>query len=144
MIVAYNHFWKYSADYVDFANEFNLVKNYIAEEFPNETDKLLTVSNNGRESVSLFDPETKTYLVLPAEISASLKTIRNNAFPDKDSNFDTIRIQDERIAFCISNGEYALVFSPEKKPTWVNSPNEVSRVKLKAIQDGWYHVRKDK
>lgn len=144
MMFDYNHTWKYSADYENFANDFDLVKNYIITEFPGESDKWLSVSNNGSKGIMLFDPNTENYLVLPEDVASSLASIRNNAFPNKDSDFDTIRIQKERISFCISNGEYALVYSPGKKPMWVNSPSEDSKVKVKAIQDGWYHVTKDK
>lgn len=143
MIVNYNHFWKYSADYENFANDFDLVKNYITAVFPNESDKWLSVSNDGNGEVTLFDPETKSYLILPSDVVSSLTSIRNNAFPDKDSSFDTIRIHENRISFCISSGEYALVYSPDQKPTWVNSPSENSKVTVKSIQDGWYHVTKN-
>lgn len=144
MIIDHNHFWKYSADYKEFADDFNLVKNYITSEFPNEEDKCLYVSNNGSDEITLFDPRAENYLVLSEKIASSLTSLYSSAFPDKDSNFDTIRIQGERISFCISSGEYALVYSPNKKPTWVNSPIENSKVKVKPIQDGWYHVTKDK
>ena len=142
MIVNYNHFWKYSADYKNFDDDFETVKNYVASAFPNESDKWLSVSNNEKKEVRLFDPESERYLKLPSDVVSSLSSIRNNAFPDKDSNFTTIRIHENRISFCISNGEYALVYSPNQKPSWVNSPSENSKVKVKSIQDGWYHVTK--
>lgn len=36
--------WKFCADYEEYANDFNLVKDYIAAEFPNESDKWVSVS----------------------------------------------------------------------------------------------------
>ena len=144
MVVDYNHFWKYSADYKNFASEFDLVKNYITTAFPSESDKWLSVTNDGDGGATLFDAETESYLVLPDDVVSSLTAIRNSAFPDKDSNFDTIKIHENRISFCISNGEYALVYSPNQKPYWVNSPNENSKMKVKSIGDGWYHVTKNK
>lgn len=143
MIVDYNHFWKYSADYENFANDFDLVKNYIIAMFPDESDKWLSVSKDRNGEIALFDPETESCVILPNDVVSSLTSIHNNAFPDKDSIFDTIRIHENRISFCISNGEYALVYSPDQKPSWVNSPSENSRVKVKSIQDGWYHVAKN-
>lgn len=144
IIVNYNHSWKYSADYKNFADDFDLVKNYITTTFPTESDKWLSVTNDEDGEATLFNPETESYLVLPGDVVSSLTSIRKSAFTDKDSNFDTIRIHENRISFCISNGEYALVYSPDQKPSWVNSPNENTRVKIKAIQDGWYHVTKNK
>ncbi len=144
-IFSYNHFWKYSADYENYAYDFNLVKNYVAEKYSGESDKRLDVSRDFYSGViRLYDPETESYLALPGDVAASLTSIDKNAFPDKDSNLYSIRIQDNRISFCIFNGEYALVYSPNQKPSWVNSPNENSKAKAKKIQDGWYHVVKDK
>ncbi len=143
MIVDYNHTWKYSADYENYANDFDLVKNYIIATFPNESDKWLSVSNDENGKAALFDPETKSYLILPGDVASSLTSIHNNAYPDKDSNFDTIRIHKNRVSFCISGGEYALVYSPDQKPLWVNSQSENSKVKVKSIEDGWYHVTKN-
>ena len=143
MTVGYNHVWKYSADYQNFANDFNVVKNFVAAEFPNESDIWLSISNNGDGDIKIYDPEAKNYIILPSNVASSLASIYYNAFPDKDSNFDTIRIHGNRISFCISSGEYALVYSPDTKPSWVNSPGENSKVKIKSIQDGWYHVTKN-
>lgn len=144
MIFYYSHIWEYSADYEEFSDEFNLVKNYIAEEFSDESNRVLMVSHKASEGLALYDLETKSYLTLPDDIPSALKSIYDDAFTNKDSNFDTIRIQDGRISFCIECGEYALVYSPDKKPMYVNSPSEDVKVKVKAIQDGWYHVTKDK
>ena len=114
MIVSYNHFWKYSADYEKFANDFDLVKNYITEAFPDKSDKWLSVSNDGNGEVTLFDPETKSYLILPSDVVSSLTSIRNNAFPDKDSIFDTIRIHENRISFVFLTENMLLYILPTK------------------------------
>ena len=135
--------WKYCAEYEQYEDDFNLVKDYIATEFPHELDKWLSVSNNGGKGITLYNPDIREYLVLPDDVASSLDTICRNGFPNKDSNLDVIKIHEGRISFCISNGEYALVYSPEEKPTWVNSPFENTGVKVKKIQDGWYHVVKD-
>lgn len=143
LIVLYNnHVWKYSADYKEYADDFNAVMNYIKAEFPEETDKWLSISHAQDHRIAIFDPDANKYLDIPSEVFASLEIIYKNGFPDKDSNFDTIRIHGERISFCISAGQYALVFSPNERPTWVNSPDEKVKVKAKSIRDGWYHVTK--
>ncbi len=135
VLVYHNHMWKYSAEYEEFADDFNKVKDYIAETYSNKSDKWVSISSKG-----IFNPETKSYLILPDDVAASLEVIRKGAFPDKDSDLDVIRIHEGRISFCISSGVYALVYSPEQKPKWVNSPNEEERVKVKSLGDGWYHV----
>lgn len=80
------------------------------------------------------------YLTLPDDVALSLDRISKKGFPNKDSNLDVIRIHEGRISFCIVNGNYALVYSPDKKPSWLHAPNENIGVEVKKIQDGWYHV----
>lgn len=143
LLLNYNHLWKHSANFEEYADDFNVVKNYVEAEFFNETDKWLMVSYSGDREVRLFDPDTQAYLQVPSDVISSLKAICNYGFPDKDATFDTIRIQDGRISFCIENGQYALVFSSIQKPSWVNSPNEDCEVMVKSIGGGWYHVTKN-
>lgn len=143
-IFNYNHLWKLSADFENYADDFNAVKNYIEAEFPNESDKYLCVSSaSSSHGRGLFDPDTKEYLQVPSDIISSIDTISREGFPDKDSTFDVIRIHEGRISFCIENGQYALVYSPNQKPSWVNSPNEDWEVFVKSIGEGWYHVTKN-
>ena len=143
ILVSYNHEWKYSANYEKYADAFNAVKDYLVREFPNGPEKWLSVSISAGNGIAIFDPDTGEYLHIPSEVVWPLETIYNDGFPDKDSCFDAIRLYEERVSFCISNGQYALVYSPNEKPTWVNSPSENVAVRVKAIQDGWYHVTKD-
>lgn len=134
--------WAYSADYNNYADDFRTVKNYIQTEYPEETDKWLDVSHSGDHGHRLYDPDVDGYLEIPSDVLSSLDVICDHGFPYKDAVFDVIRIHGDRISFCIENGQYALVFSPNEKPSWVNSPNENSEVKVKSIGDGWYHVTK--
>ena len=144
ILFRYNFLWEFSADYKNYADDFNAVKNYIAAEFPDVTDKDLYISNGSDKRVGLFDPETNSRLILPDDVAASLNSIYENAFPNKDSVLDSINIHGKRISFCIFIGEYALVYSPDSKPTWVNQPSEVSecKVKVRSLGNGWYHVTK--
>ncbi len=132
--------WKYEASYEEYEAEFNLVKNYIAEEFPNETDKYVATSYNKDHGYRIYDPDNKKYLEAPEEVILALETIDREAFPHKDSKLDVIRIYEDRISFCIENGYYALVYSPNEKPTWLKFYNKEEKAKVKKIKDGWYHV----
>ena len=142
MIFDNTHSWKLSADYEKYEDDFNVVKNYVATTYSGKWGKVLSVSNHNGE-ITLYDQDVGEYLDLPDDVASSLDTIRNNGFPDKDSVLTTIRIYEERIYFCISNLRYALVYSPDEKPTWVNSPDENADIKTKKIEDGWYHIKRD-
>ena len=137
-----NHIWKHSANFKEYADDFTMVKDYVEEQFGDEDYKRLSVSINEKKEIRLYDAGTNEYLQLPTDILSSLELIRKHGFPDKDSNFDTLKIQGDRISFCIENGQYALVFSPNGRPSWVNTPTEDSAVRVRSIGDGWYHVRK--
>ena len=77
---------------------------------------------------------------IPDNVRSSLETICDYGFPDKDSILDVIRIQGNRVSFNIENGRYALVYSPDEKLTWINFPDEQEDIKVKKINDDWYHV----
>ncbi len=137
------HMWKYSADFDEYKDDFVVLKDYVEETFSSEYGKWFFVSTNGTGTKTLFDPEGKEYLDLPSEVGTSLAIVDSQAFPDKDSNLDVIQVHNERVSFCIENGQYALVYSPKEKPTWLNSPDEDIEIKVKKIGDGWYHVIKN-
>lgn len=136
----YAHTWKYSADYDAYSKEFNILKDYVLEEFPNESDKWLSVSVTNDKGRALYDPDINDLMECPDEVINALETLCDFGFPDKDSDLDVIRIHGDRVSFCIENGHYALVYSPDEKPTWVNGPKEEGGVFVKSLEDGWYHV----
>ena len=138
-ILYYNYTWALEADFDQYSEHFIAVKDYITSEFPNETHKLLSVSIKD-QSATLYDMDADEYLCLPDDIALSLDMICRYGFPHKDSDFDLIRIQGNRITFLVRNGSYALVYSPDEKPTWLNSPDESKKIRVKSIQDGWYHI----
>lgn len=144
IIVFYNtHLWASAADYESYADDFNNVKDYIASTYPQTTDINLSISVKKGENVKVYDIDAKKYVEVPESIAESLINIDRYAFTDKEAYFYMIRIQKNRISFCISSGQYALVYSPDKKPTWVNVPEEDVDVKVKKIEKGWYHVVKN-
>ena len=93
---------KLNANYEKYANEFNLVKDYIAQEFPSESDKWMAVLYSSTYGLRIYDPD-----------------------------LDVIRIHGDRISFCTESGHYALVYSPYKNPTWLNTSDEKDKVKVK-------------
>ncbi len=140
LLFSYSHLWAHSADYDHYADDFHTVKNYCQTQFPDEADKWLYVSHSRDHGHRLYDPDTNDYLEMPDDVLAALESICFNGFPHKDAALDAIRIQGDRVSFCIENGQYALAFSPNEKPSWVNSPDEGAEVKVKSLGNGWYHV----
>lgn len=135
-ILHHNSIWMLCAEYEQYSNDFNLVKDYIATKFPEESDKLIIVSYNKEAEIELYDPDATELLTLPDDVASSLNTITRNGFHEY-ATFVAIRIHKERITFRAMNG-YALVYSPDKRP----SSDEDISIKVKKIQDGWYHVVK--
>lgn len=136
----YRSAWSFSAKYEQYADEFNLVKDYIADKYPDEDDKWVSLSYNAEKGTRIFDPDIMDYLTLPDDVASALDTIYKNGFPRQNFGLDVIRIHKEIISFRGEQGRYALVFSPDKKPTWIHPPHKRSRVEVKKIEDGWYHV----
>ena len=135
----YSNTWKLCADYEEYADDFNLVKDYITTKFPNETDKVIIVSYNKENGNGLYDPDNMFFLTLPSDVASALNTICLNGFPNKDSTLGSIRINKEKISFVVDKGNYALVYSPDKRPSRFYKDGGT---KTQKIQDGWYHVVK--
>ena len=142
--IAYVSRWELAAEYKDYAAEFNTVKDYVLKNYPSDEGRRLSVttllSEHGR---TLYDRDTKEYAELPEPIQAALDAVDENAFPSKDSDLDKICVRGERVDFCISSGTYRLVYSPDEKPTWFRSPDDETKIRVKRIKDGWYHVVKE-
>lgn len=141
MLWVYNStlIWKSGAHFSQYSKDFITVKDYVASNYPNETDKYLAISLNTDREYTLYDPETNEYLRLPDNIAASLQVIANNGFPT-DYTLEMIQIHGNRITFSINQGEYVLAYSPDGKPTWLNSPKGHRKIHVISIGDGWYHI----
>ena len=135
----YSSIWALKADFGQYSEDFIVVKDYVAARYPN-ADKYLSVSIRPDKSVTLFDPDTQEYLQLPDNVASSLATIDRYAFPHKDSDLEIIEIEGSRITFLIFKGSYALVYSPDERPTRHNSIGRGESFHVKDIGDGWYHV----
>lgn len=142
-VFSHTNTWKWVAEYEDYASEFNTVKDYVLENYASEEERVLDVTTllneHGR---TLYDRDTEEYAELPEPIQAALDAVDENAFPDKDSDLDKICVRGGRVDFCISSGTYRLVYSPDEKPTWFRSSDDETKIRVKRIKDGWYHVVK--
>ena len=67
--------------------------------------------------------------------------VSDYAFADCEAAFESIRVQNGCVYFCVSDGEYALTFSKEAKPEWLNDDGGVKQVFTKSAGNGWYHIR---
>jgi len=132
--------WKLAANFEDFESDFCVVREYVGESFASGDGKWFSVSITDKHGRTLYDPDANDYVDIPDNVRSSLETICDYGFPDKDSILDVIRIQGSRVSFNIENGRYALVYSPDEKPTWINFPDEQEDIKVKKINDDWYHV----
>lgn len=133
--------WKYNADFESYKSDFTKVKDYVSETYSSDSkdrEKWFFVSNT-KDGQTLYDPDNEDYIDIPNDVRASLEAISANGFPDKDSHLYIISIYNDRVSFSIAAGVYALVYSPNEKPTWLSSPDEDKDIKVKKIGNGWYH-----
>ncbi len=142
LVFGYIDRWSYNADFENYESDFCVVREYVGKRFASEDGKWVAVAITDKYDRALYDPDTNEYVDVPDNVRDSLKTIDVYGFPDKDSNLDIILIQGDRVSFNIENGRYALVYSPNKKPTWVGFHDEQEDIKVKKINADWYHVVK--
>lgn len=70
--------------------------------------------------------------------------IVESQFKDKDAKLEAIYVYKNRVSFETHNGIYTLVYSPDdKKPTFINKPDEDTDFRVKKIGKCWYNVVQD-
>lgn len=125
--------------YEEYKEDFNKVKNFILDEYPDSEEKFfLSVSNDG--DLSIRTP--KSDVTFPEEITDILIKLLDEAQYDTGNlgYWSEIRLESGRIVFTDdTEGVYALIYSPDKKPTWIRKSDEKGN-KVRKIGDGWYHV----
>lgn len=138
--------WRHNAYYEQYADDFNLVKDYITAEYIDKSDNhiLITVQRHNGEKIGLYDTVTQKHLSIPDDVLLSVDVIARNGFP-YDASWAYIKFCDGNVLFGVDARGCALVYSPEGNTTWIDlfykTPN-VRRVRVKEIEDGWYHVVK--
>ncbi len=138
-----NDKWRFCADYERYADDFNFVKEYITAEFADKSDDsvLITVGYNA-EQIRLYDTEAQKYLSIPDDILLSISSIAKNGFPS-GATWAYIITCGGNVLFGVDARGCALVYSPEENTAWVDLFYPNASVKIKEIEDGWYHVVKD-
>lgn len=147
-IFSYVHMWKYKVEDFDiFENDFEILCEYTEEYF----ESISASSEDGSNFLVIrYDKESQNHtlwysselLTLDAKVQSSLNNIASEAFnSDLDSNLYSITYRPQRISFGIDNGQYALIYSvDDKKPTFVNTPDENKKTAVKKVKDNWYHI----
>lgn len=131
--------WKHNADYDAYAQDFARVADWLQTTYPNAANVCLSVSSRENGNIGLYDVNARNSVECPAEIRDAIRRI-DTAFSDPDAPWDCLRLDAERISFCIPNGQYELVYSPNQRPTWMYTNGKTERIYVQAIQNGWYHV----
>lgn len=136
--------WNIEARYDECADEFNLIKDYILAEYPDEDDKIVWVNyDNDSDNYYFEDFDTNEVLKCDNKITEALKKLQEEAFCKK--SLDSIRINGNRVAFCIEAGYYSITFSPHEKPEMVSGMDvDAEGVYIKKADENWYHVRSKK
>ena len=80
-------------------------------------------------------------IVLPDEVLDCLERV-DGAFPHKDAQLDGIRCTGDAVYFVTHSGQYAVVYSPNGKPTSVSGLSAQDVFSVKA-SGGWYHVARN-
>ena len=133
-IFHYTSLWAYNVEYEEYSADLDLVRDFVLTQCPDDTPRRFDVIRNAPNGLELSGTG------LPDDVQAAFENIVRNAFPHKDAPLDSISVHNGRVSFDTFNGLYALVYSPDKEPTYVNSPDENEEIRVKSIGDGWYHV----
>ena len=131
--------WKSAAEYEKYEEQFGVVKDYIFELCGGSCQRHFYIEYWQEQDRILYDLDLEKYFEVPENIYDALMVLTENAFPDSEARLSQIYVQENRIVFDSKAG-YALVWSPDEKPTWLYSPDEERDISVKKAGDGWYHV----
>lgn len=131
--------WRYNISFDECEYDLEVVRKYVYDNFKEET--LLSVSRNADNGkIGLYSLNNNDHVDLSDEVETSLSVINDKGFVCKDAVFDSINVENGRIAFCLLNGQYALVWSPKEEPIGLSDSGDGVRTKIKKINSEWYHV----
>lgn len=113
---------------VDLDSDFN----FLTFGVDYETKELYLYSFQSKSRISLTERESKSLIDV------------DNAFPDKDTQLDNIRVYPNYVYFNTINGQYSLVYSAnDSEPTFIYlNSHEEKNIFVKKICENWYHVVK--
>ena len=136
--------WSYKIDDFDeYKNDFQIVADFAKDYFESEDFDMdedykicyLVPKYDKISSSYYFWSSADEEIELPDDVEKSLYTLDTEAFKDKDARMDHIRYNEGRITFCTNNGQYAVVYSfDDKKPAFVNVPDENNKIGVKKIE----------
>lgn len=126
--------WDCNIDYQQHAEELRIVQEYISGLHPGEAEYYLSVCKVDGV-VCLYDSLTGEYLTPQDSVTDSLVAVDKAI---ESSSEHTIRVNGSQITFTCC-GAYALVYSPDHKPTDIPL-RDCDRVALRRAGDGWYHA----
>ena len=125
--------WKYNIEnFEDCKSDFESIAEFCLE-YDDQITETKLFSYNNRENKLFYDSKV---VDLTEAQKQSLENIEN-AFPNKDAKFDYIRCSDGVVYFITDNSYYSVVYSPNKRPKYIDGTNEGIS---KKIQDDWYHI----
>ncbi|MDO4317916.1 MAG: hypothetical protein Q4C48_06855 [Lachnospiraceae bacterium] len=127
----YTSKWKYAVDFKENEDEFNCVKDYVLQYYEGAIEEYISIEHKDGKCNLQYSFNT------PEAVSEALECVVE-AF-DPDASLELIRFGENRLTFDTMCG-YALVWSPDEKPTWLFSPDEDREISVKKAGDGWYHI----
>ena len=131
---------KLTEHYVDYdacSHDLNMVVEFLQTKYPDQKDRpayLRVTGNNG-----LLNPHSGK-VPLPDAVSLHIQNIAEKGFVSEKTEWCMITFDGERIQFETVAGIYALVYSPEGKPTYLHQAEEGYAIRVEHIEGHWYHV----
>ena len=89
----------------------------------------------------LEDIRTGNQFPCDRALAATMEQLIDSAFPPMRP-LNTIVVWNGQIHFCDGNDTYALVYSPDKAPTWISNPGAWEDVIIESLGGDWYYVTK--
>ena len=135
--------FQYKGDFLEYESEITELTLYLKDLFESdemdaeETGRKLLTYSKKDENYVLYG--TNYQKVVPENLNDNFEAL-DNAFSQEDPVW-LIECYENRIAFIIDNGTYALVYTyNDERPTFLSSPDETEKIVVAKIKPHWYNV----
>lgn len=134
-LFSYAGITRYYVEFDDCREELNLLVEYLEDYRKEAAPTYLSVASDGR-----LHHFSVGYLPISEQLQQAIQRIQQEGFVCKDGALDIIRFKENRIQFDIPNGVYALVYSPDGRPTYLHKSDETYPILVRRIEGPWYHI----
>jgi|GEM_PF-1466107 len=135
--------WRHAVDFERYANDFRCMADIVLAEYEDvgyRGDERMVFTIGRYSNDDYFIAEHEVILELDDKQQTSMNNVIA-AYPYEYSYPSEIVAYENRVSFHITSGKYVLVYTVDgSEPTFAAKPTEDENIRVKRINENWFHV----